>query len=53
MKLYEKDIALVQNYLIENGDKTITEVYYQIKSKKLRHRSKAEILVFTYLHMNK
>lgn len=53
MKLYEKDLALVRDYLVQNGNKTLLEVYNEIKSKNVRNRTKAEMIIFTYLYMNR
>lgn len=51
--LNENDINKLQEYLIQNSDKKIYEIYREIKSKKLKERSKEEHLVFTYLSLNK
>lgn len=47
------DVDKVQDYLIQNKDRTIQEVYDFIKSKKLRHRSTEEHLIFAYLNTYK
>lgn len=47
------DVNKVQEYLVQNKDKTIQEVYDFIKSKKVKHRSTEEHVIFTYLFMNR
>ncbi|MBE6148636.1 MAG: hypothetical protein E7167_04025 [Firmicutes bacterium] len=53
LKIKDSDKNLVATYLQENGSKPIYVVYNEIKNKKLKDRSKAEHLVFSFLHMNK
>lgn len=52
-KFNNNDLGCVEKYIIENSDKPIYVVYNEIKKKKLKERSRAEILVFTYLSLNK
>lgn len=53
IKLNNNDINAVSDYLKDNFDKPIYQVYNDIKSKKMRERTKTEHLVFTYLSLNK
>lgn len=53
MKFLYSDIFLVQNYLIRNKDKRIIDIYNEIKNKPNNIRTKAEIIVYTYLILNK
>lgn len=40
-------------YLESNSDRPIYQVYNELKKKKLRQMSSEEILVYSYLKMNK
>jgi len=53
IKFNNNDIDAVSIYLKDNFDKPIYQVYNEIKSKKLKDRTKTEHLVFTYLSLNK
>lgn len=43
------NINAVQEYLEKNKDKSIQEVFDCIKSKKIKNRTTAENLIYTYL----
>ena len=43
----------MEKYLKDNKDKSITEIYTEIKNKKFKDRTDEELLIFAYLTMNK
>lgn len=47
------NVNKVQDYLEQNKDKSIQEVYDFIKSKKVKNRSTEEHIIYTYLFMNR
>ena len=53
MKLLYSDINLVQNYLNVNKDRCIIDIYNEIRNKPNKKRTKEEIIVYTYLFLNK
>ena len=53
MKLLYSDISLVQSYLNVNKDRPIIDIYNEIRNKPNKKRTKAEIIVYTYLYLNK
>ena len=53
MKLLYSDISLVQNYLNVNKARPIIDIYNEIRNKPNKKRTKEEIIVYTYLYLNK
>lgn len=53
INLNKKDQFALELFLRQNSDRPIIEIYNEIKSKKLKERSKSEHLVFTYISLNK
>lgn len=53
MKLVYSDISKVQNYLNINKDRSIIDIYLEIRNKPNKKRTKEEIIVYTYLCLNK
>lgn len=53
MRKLEIDYNKIQKYLNENKDKPILDIYRELKKKKVRHMTNEEIIVYSYLKMNK
>ena len=53
MKRKSIDLNKFNEYLVSNSDRSIQEVYDEIKSKSRKDRSNEESLLFTYLSLNK
>lgn len=53
MKLFYSDKLLVQNYLIANKDRLIIDIYNEIRNKPNKKRTKEEIIVYSYLYLNR
>lgn len=53
MRNLKVDFDKVQKYIKDNGDKPIYLAYKELNSKKLKNLSNEEVLVLSYLKLNK
>lgn len=53
MRKLKVDFNVLSSYLADNGNRSVVDVYKELKRKKLKQLSNEEILVLSYLKLNK